>query len=80
MCGIIAVVRRPSTRPIPDINSLIESITDLASLVRDGADITTGLREAADRLSAADTALQGVPGLHGWEGERGLEEWETSAR
>ena len=72
MCGIIAVVRRPSTRAIPDIDSLIESITDLASLVRDGADPTTGLREAADRLFAADTALRGVPGLQLMLSERSL--------
>ena len=72
MCGIIAVVRRPSTRPVPEMDSVVELVSDLGPLVRGADDTTAALRETADRLAAADSLLRGVPGLELMLGHRGL--------
>jgi glucosamine--fructose-6-phosphate aminotransferase (isomerizing) len=72
MCGIIAVVRRPSTRPVPEAGSVVDLLVGLDSLVREAADRTAALRDAADRLTAADALLRGVPGLQLMLDARGL--------
>jgi glucosamine--fructose-6-phosphate aminotransferase (isomerizing) len=64
MCGIIAVVRRPSTREPVAAGRLLQDLEStrpllLAATERPLADLQT----AADRLEAVDAALRGVPGL-----------------
>ena len=63
MCGIIAVVRRPSTRPRPEIDSVTELVAGLDAVIDGGRFSTEALNQAADRLATADALLRGVPGL-----------------
>jgi glucosamine--fructose-6-phosphate aminotransferase (isomerizing) len=63
MCGIIAVVRRPSTRPTPAGADVVDPLTGLAATLHDPSDITAALRRAADELETADALLRGVPGV-----------------
>jgi len=63
MCGIIAVVRRPSTRPTPTSADLTDLLGEIGDLDEAGPILTTALRSAADRLVVADALLRGVPGL-----------------
>ena len=65
MCGIIAIVRRPSTRPTPlkdeilvPLGAVEQSFSDL-----DGGVTCAVLRDAADELAEVDSRLRGVPGL-----------------
>ena len=65
MCGIIAIVRRPSRRPTPlkdeilaPLRAVEQSISDL-----DGGVTCAVLRDAADELAEVDSRLRGVPGL-----------------
>ncbi len=62
MCGIIAVVRRPSTRPTPERSDVIDLIAGIGDLIEAGDD-SSALRDSADRLVVADSLLRGVPGL-----------------
>ena len=62
MCGIIAVVRRPSTRPTPTRSDVLELLTGIGDLV-DAGDEPSKLKDTADRLVVADSLLRGVPGL-----------------
>ena len=65
MCGIIAVVRRRSTRTIPthdDVMALVSGTTDaLSGVLLESADAP--LSAVADRLETADRLLRGTPGL-----------------
>ena len=63
MCGIIAVVRRPSTRPTPTGVEVVDPLTGLAAALRSADDITEALRAAADDLTTVDALLRGVPGI-----------------
>ena len=63
MCGIIAVVRRPSTRPVPEAAAIDELVAGVADVVAGADDVTGALRLAADRLATADALLRGVPGV-----------------
>ncbi|MFT7608193.1 MAG: glucosamine--fructose-6-phosphate aminotransferase (isomerizing) [Candidatus Aldehydirespiratoraceae bacterium] len=63
MCGIIAVVRRPSTRSTPTAGDVLDPIVGLAAALRDASDLTEALRVTGDELTAADTLLRGVPGV-----------------
>ncbi len=63
MCGIIAVVRRPSTRSTPEGSEVLALVSDLAASLDGAGDVTASLAAAADRLEAADALLRGVPGL-----------------
>jgi len=63
MCGIIAVVRRPSTRSTPTGIEVVTPVIGLAATLRDADDITAALRAAADELSIVDALLRGVPGV-----------------
>ena len=65
MCGIIAIVRRPSRRPTPlkdeilvPLRAVEQSFSDL-----DGGVTCAVLRDAADELAEVDSRLRGVPGL-----------------
>ncbi len=63
MCGIIAVVRRPSTRATPDIGQILDPVAGLAATLHDTGDLTAALRTAADELATVDALLRGVPGV-----------------
>jgi len=61
MCGIIAVLRRPSGRAVPgsdDVLALLAAAVDFL-----GTADPSRLSDAADLLEAADRLLGGVPGL-----------------
>src|SRR5262245_60278981 len=60
MCGIIAVVRRPSTRAIPGADGLLADLDTAWTLLAAGP---ARLSEAAGRVAAVDKALRGVPGV-----------------
>ena len=65
MCGIIAIVRRPSRRPTPLKD---EILAPLAAVEQSFSDLDGGvtcavLRDAADELAEVDSRLRGVPGL-----------------
>ena len=71
MCGIIAIVRRPATRPVPDraevtgaVEAAVAALGGAVSAV-DGplAGLGQELSAAAERLHAANRLLGGVPGL-----------------
>ena len=69
MCGIVAIMRRPSTRPAPDAAHVI-GMVEAASVALADADSAAGkhpeaqeLESAAERLHAANELLGGVPGL-----------------
>ncbi len=72
MCGIIAVVRRPSIRPTPESAEVIGQIADLVGTFVDSDDVAVTLAAAADRLEAADSLLHGVPGLRLMLSDRNL--------
>jgi glucosamine--fructose-6-phosphate aminotransferase (isomerizing) len=61
MCGIVAVLRQPSTRPVPDAGSLLAAIRDSeTALERHGL---AGLEPALTFLRRVDESLRGTPGL-----------------
>ena len=71
MCGIIAIVRRPATRPVPDAATVTGMVEAAAGALADGAGGAVGdleglarrLEAAADGLQEANHLLGGVPGL-----------------
>jgi glucosamine--fructose-6-phosphate aminotransferase (isomerizing) len=58
MCGIVAVLRQPSSRPAPDLSTLADSLEAAAA----GAP-KLDLDRALERLRDADGQLRGTPGL-----------------
>ena len=63
MCGIIAVVRRPSTRSTPTAPDVLGLIADQTSILSDADDLTAAFSALGQRLAEADALLRGVPGL-----------------
>ncbi|MBV8385251.1 MAG: glucosamine-6-phosphate synthase, partial [Acidimicrobiia bacterium] len=65
MCGIIAVLSRPATRPAPDPGWLVERAAAAAASVPapTGQDLTASIGDAAAVLEEVDRALRGVPGV-----------------
>ena len=71
MCGIIAIVRRPATRPVPGATAVTGMVEAAAGALADGAGGAVGdlkglarkLEAAADGLQEANHLLGGVPGL-----------------
>ncbi len=76
MCGIIAVVRRRSTRPTPttaDVLTLVEGAASrLSGVELDNAE--TPLDGLAGRLAEADRLLRGTPGIRLLIGDAGVVE------
>ena len=58
MCGIIGVVSRPSTRPMPTPAEVLGLLDDALALVAERT-----VAEAAARLAEADRLLRGEPGI-----------------
>jgi len=65
MCGIIAVLSRPATRPAPDPSWLTERMGNAAGLVPgpEAGGLIDPLVDAAAILEEIDRALRGVPGV-----------------
>src|SRR4051794_12190838 len=65
MCGIIAVVRRRSSRTIPDHADILRLLDPLADLLggEDLSSLDARLEQAADALEEANALLHGVPGV-----------------
>ena len=61
MCGIIAVMRRPSGREVPNSASVVGPVESAVGLF--GGDEPTDLAEVAELLESAAGLLAGVPGL-----------------
>jgi len=59
MCGVIAVLRRRSSRAVPDGPQLLSLLDGAADSLALGV---TGLAPAAEAARAVDQALRGVPG------------------
>ena len=72
MCGIIAVVRRPSTRTTPASSEVLDLVSGLAASLINAADPTSAFDAAGTSLAAADALLRGVPGLRLMVAEPGL--------
>jgi glucosamine--fructose-6-phosphate aminotransferase (isomerizing) len=64
MCGIVAVLRRPATRAVPDLRGLLESLLGAtAELSAAGFDDVERIASAAATVELVDAALRGVPGV-----------------
>jgi glutamine---fructose-6-phosphate transaminase (isomerizing) len=62
MCGIVAVLRAPSTRPVPDADALLDLLTRAdTALAASPAEQT--LLHAAAALGELDASLRGLPGV-----------------
>lgn len=80
MCGIIAVVRRRSTRPVPTAAEVLPLLEPLSGLidraVRAGADdpdaMVAALHAAAGPVVTVDGQLRGVPGVRALLADAGL--------
>ena len=71
MCGIIAVVSRPSRRLPTPASELVATLEGVVSHLRAGADDRRRrLEETAERLESVDASLRGVPGLLSLRGDR----------
>ncbi|MCH2422774.1 MAG: SIS domain-containing protein [Acidimicrobiales bacterium] len=78
MCGIIAILRRPSTRDVPTADSILTLLAEAVDLMAgpDGGSLTERsarwVAEAAALTAEADRLLSGVPGLLALERDAGL--------
>ncbi len=72
MCGIVGVVRRHATRPVPDAAALVRRLDDTLAAAERGAtdgDLTDTLRSAASGVEGVDRELRGVPGVRALLGD-----------
>ena len=60
MCGVIAVLRRPSGRPQPDREELLAALDRASDALHGGP---AALEAVAGEARAVDRALRGVPGI-----------------
>lgn len=73
MCGIIAVLRRPSDRPVPTADDLLGPLVGVAAgLDAADADLVEALAGAAERVEIVDRALRGTPGIRALLTDAGL--------
>ncbi len=76
MCGIIAVIRRPSNRLVPTREEIL-ALAQGTGAALDGLaleDADGPLTDISERLSTADTLLRGTPGLRLLIADPGLSE------
>ncbi|HEX9259369.1 MAG TPA: glucosamine-6-phosphate synthase, partial [Acidimicrobiales bacterium] len=72
MCGIVAILSRPASRPAPTSDELL-TLLDEAVVAIDRPDRVDALGRASEPLEVADALLRGVPGVEALVAERGLE-------
>src|SRR5262249_26651992 len=70
MCGIVAVLRQPSTRPAPDPGWILTSLDEAEQRLAAGG--LADLELAVAPLQDVDQALRGTPGLRCLLGAEGL--------
>ena len=66
MCGIIAVLRQRSSRPVPDGAELIAAIERAGAALAEATTpeiLAERVRAAADEVAVVDAQLRGVPGV-----------------
>lgn len=65
MCGIIAVLRRRSDRPVPTATDLTSRVEGCGDTLRgaDTADLNVVVDDVAGRFEAVDRLLRGTPGV-----------------
>lgn len=77
MCGIVAVLPRPATRPAPEPAGILAALNEVERTL-DSQDLAGGdldpLRTALDRLTETDRSLRYTPGLSCLLGTDGLVE------
>ena len=84
MCGIIAILRRPSTRDVPTADSILTLLVEAVDLMAgpDGGSpagrSARWVAEAAALTAEADRLLSGVPGLLALERDAGLADQITA--
>jgi glutamine---fructose-6-phosphate transaminase (isomerizing) len=75
MCGIVGVVRRRATRPVPDAAALVQEFDralvafGAMSDAVGGASLTDRLHATAAAVEEVDAALRGVPGVRALLGD-----------
>ena len=72
MCGIVGVVRRRATRPVPDAAALVRRLDEALAAAGDGianGGLTDTVREMAAKVEAVDRELRGVPGVRALLGD-----------
>jgi glucosamine--fructose-6-phosphate aminotransferase (isomerizing) len=72
MCGIIAVLGRPGTRPVPAPADVLEPLDAAARALHDGGPESDRLELAAEHVAATDRLLAGPPGVRALLAEPGL--------
>jgi glutamine---fructose-6-phosphate transaminase (isomerizing) len=77
MCGIIAVLRRRSDRPVPTAAELIDPFDGAVALLDQvaagvGADVAHVVDGVAGRVTAVDQLLRGTPGVEALLADRSL--------
>jgi glucosamine--fructose-6-phosphate aminotransferase (isomerizing) len=74
MCGIVGVVRRRATRPVPDAAGLVRELDRALAAFAAGdrtasRELVAGLQAVAVAVEAVDDALRGVPGVRALLGD-----------
>ena len=74
MCGIIAILRRPSSRDVPTAESILTLLVDATALLGgpDGSQMADRVAAAAGQIAEADRLLGGLPGLLALDRDSGL--------
>jgi glucosamine--fructose-6-phosphate aminotransferase (isomerizing) len=63
MCGIVAVLRQPPSRPAPSPDEVLALLDGTPALLAAGGTGAAVVVEVAERLEEADRLLRGVPGV-----------------
>src|SRR5258708_131590 len=70
MCGIVGVVRRRATRPVPGASALVQQLADaLTGLGDPRPSLVDRLTTVAVAVEAVDRELRGVPGVRALLGD-----------
>jgi len=72
MCGIIAVVRQPSTRALPATADLLAALDASVATLASGGEVLARLDGAARHVETVDAQLRGAPGLLAMLGDPGM--------